>query len=375
MFVLSNTHATYRVVAILVAVATVLFSLGLHIQVDAANVTDFKDTLSDSAPSAASNHEIEFVSPTGIPAGQSIVVTFPTVPDAFDLEDITVSDIDLEEDGVDETLGAGVWTVSTTSTSITFLSGTGAIAADATTTIKIGTNADAGTNRIINPATSNVSYEITLQAGTADSGATRVAIVDTVEVTASVATDFVFTVTGLATSSAVNGTTTTGSTSPTLIGFGELTQWQPKTMAQRLNVRTNARNGFVVTVEQDQNLLSSTGADIDGYLNGGYTNTPGNWSQPGNTILLEDTYGHWGLTSTDDLNSSEFQGCVNAATEGCWVAASTTPRDIFEHNGPSDGTTDDVGSTTVGYQVEISPLQEAGDDYTTTLTYIATPTF
>jgi hypothetical protein len=31
--------------------------------------------------------------------------------------------------------------------------------------------------------------------------------------------------------------------------------------------------------------------------------------------------------------------------------------------------------TEVGYKIEITPLQEAADDYTTTLTYIATPTF
>jgi hypothetical protein len=52
------------------------------------------------------------------------------------------------------------------------------------------------------------------------------------------------------------------------------------------------------------------------------------------------------------------------------------------HNDPSDGTTgttdatgDDVGETFVGYQIEITPLQEAADDYQTILTYIATPTF
>lgn len=143
-------------------------------------------------------------------------------------------------------------------------------------------------------------------------------------------------------------------------------------MAQRLNVTTNAANGFVVTVEQDSNLLSSTGADIDGFSNGAYTNSPILWTAPTNTLLQENTYGHWGLTSNDsNLNAGEF----TSGGGNKWVAASTTPRLVFSHTGPADGTTQDFGLASVGYQIQISPLQEAADDYNTTLTYIATPTF
>jgi hypothetical protein len=140
-------------------------------------------------------------------------------------------------------------------------------------------------------------------------------------------------------------------------------------MGQQLSVTTNSRNGFVVTVEQDQNLLSSNGADIDGFKDGAYTNTPTAWTSPTNVITNENTWGHWGLTSEDaDLNSDEFGSAL-------FVAASSTPRQIFSHSGPADGTTANMGRTEVGYQIEITPLQEAGDDYNTILTYIATPTF
>jgi hypothetical protein len=44
------------------------------------------------------------------------------------------------------------------------------------------------------------------------------------------------------------------------------------------------------------------------------------------------------------------------------------------HNGPSDGLTADIGTTTVAYTVGITALQEAGD-YSNTLTYICTPTY
>ena len=127
----------------------------------------------------------------------------------------------------------------------------------------------------------------------------------------------------------------------------------------------------MVTVEQDANLLSSTGADIDGFIDGAYTNTPSSWVAPSNSIGDENTWGHWGLT-TDDI-SLLGAGLDFAANQ--WVAPSTTPRAIMAHDGPSDGVTNDIGAARIGYQAQITALQEAGDDYSTTLTYIATPTF
>jgi hypothetical protein len=69
------------------------------------------------------------------------------------------------------------------------------------------------------------------------------------------------------------------------------------------------------------------------------------------------------MRTGDEFGANEF------------IGVSTTPRAIFAHDGPADGITTDVGSTTVAYKVEITALQEAADDYTATLTYIATPTF
>ncbi|MCA9365435.1 hypothetical protein KC723_00940 [Candidatus Kaiserbacteria bacterium] len=385
MFVLpTHVGSIYRVVATLVGTALLLWSVGFYSTAEAANVTQFSDTLSDSAPGSLSDHTIVFTTPTGVTNGQTITIDFsdgPFVLGSVDETDVdvasTTGDFNVAADcsGTDEVSASfGAGPVLT----LTFCAGDGGYLDPAgTTTIKIGSNATFGGDtgnadaQMTNPAVG--SYVVSTVAG-ADNGDTRVAIVDNVTVTASVETTFDFTITGLATSTAVNGTSTTGSTSPQSIPFGVVTAWEVKTLAQRLNVVTNARNGFVVTVEQDQNLLSSTGADIDGFIDGGYDNTPVAWQDPANTILQENTYGHWGLTSEDDLNTNEFSTCVGGAT-GCWVAASTTPREIFEHNGPSDGTSSNIGSTTVGYQIEISPLQEAGDDYTTTLTYIATPTF
>jgi hypothetical protein len=89
-------------------------------------------------------------------------------------------------------------------------------------------------------------------------------------------------------------------------------------------------------------------------------------------IANTDTYGHWGLTTTDSVIPSRA-GDDFGSNE--WVSASTTPVAIMGHTGPADGVTAGTGSARIGYQAQVTALQEAGDDYTTTLRYIATPVF
>ena len=374
-----TVESLHRVVAMLVATAVLAMSVGFYNNAQAANLSVISNTLSDSDISSLSNHTIQFTVPTsspGVIAGGTIVVTFPA---GFVMGSVAFGDVDFAINGAEQTLAAAAsgatWGATVSGQNLTLTSQTGVVTAGQTVRIRVGTNAVTGvtgTNRVTNPSTAN-SFEFLVTAGAADSGRTRVAILDNVDVTAIVNTSFVFTVTGLATSTAVNGTSTTGSTTATTIPFGVLTAGQIKTMGQRLNVTTNARNGFVVTVEQDQNLLSSTGADIDGFIDGAYTNTPTAWVAPTNNIANENTWGHWGLTTEDSNLNAQVGGGSFAGT--LFVAASTTPRNIFAHNGPSDGTTADIGETDIGYSIQISPLQEAGDDYNTVLTYIATPTF
>jgi hypothetical protein len=381
MFKLSTSvESLHRVVAMLVAVVMVAVSMGLYQDAQAANLTSISNTLSDSDPAALSNHTIVFTIPTsspGVLASGNITVTFPT---GFLLGSLAFGDVDLSVNGTDVAIVAGApgastnWGFATSGQVMTLTAGSLATPITATQVVRIevGTNATfgaTGVNRVTNPAALLNGYEFVVTAGAADTGRTRVAIIDNVDVTAIVNTSFTFTIAGTATSTPVNGTSTTGSTSATAIPFGVLTAGQIKTMAQHLNVTTNARNGFVVTVEQDQNLLSSTGADIDGFRDGAYTNTPEAWgAAPTNNIANENTWGHWGLTSDDDLNANEFGSAL-------FVAASTTPRQVFHHSGPANGIDANIGSTTIGYQIQITPLQEAGDDYNTVLTYIATPTF
>jgi hypothetical protein len=302
-------------------------------------------------------------------AGQTVSITFASGT----LPALVAQDLDLTVGGVEQTLIDGAasgasWQVVAAGQVIDIISGTSTIGAGATVTIEIGTNATAGgtgTNQITNPAVG--SYTISMDVGSAvDTGETRIAIVDVVTVTASVDTVFNFTVVGVNSSSTVNGDTTTGTSTSTTVPFGTLAADTPSTIAQDLSVTTNAANGFVVTVQTDQQLLSANGADIDGFFDGTFEPSPTAWAAPVPVLGTEDTYGHWGLTSDD---TDEFP----SASE--YVSASTTPVQIFRNTGPTDGTVTGQGTTRVGYTVEISDLQEAATDYTATLTYVATPVF
>ncbi len=361
-----------RVVAGVAAIALFLWSVNFPTffrLAEAASLTSASDTLSNSDLGVASNHTFQFTSPNGIMSGQTIVLTFP-VGFTFPGSGFDFNDFDVLSGTSQITLGAAAsgntWGIGTTSSTITLTTSTtsGIIAAASSTaiTIKIGTNAvfgSAGDSQIVNPGTAN-SYQISIGGSMQDSGNVRVAIIDNVDVTATVDTNFTFSVTAVNNGLTVNGTTTNATSTATSIPFGTLTPGSIKTLAQDLTVTTNAANGFAVTVYQSGNLQSSTGADIDGFIDGAYTNTPTAWSAPSANSTNENTWGHWGLTSNDpDLFGSNL-----------WVAASTTPKQVFSHTSVVSAST-----TRVGYQAQISALQEAGGDYTTTLTYIATPTF
>lgn len=377
MFRTAKSVRMLQAIAMIATFAVLLWSLGLPSLrfADAANLTTVSDTLSDSSKNASSTHTVAFTSPTGVSTNEYATVTMPA--GFLGVDTITASDITMTivGDGA-QTIGADC-----TATDIGFTTsgqdlvfelcafGSTAIAANGTTTIVIGS--DSG-NRITNPSPSqeSLSYEINIAAGASDTGATRVVILDTVTVTASVDTIFNFAVSGTAAGTAMGGETSSGETTTTTIPFGTLSNGNATTAAQLLTVNTNAANGYSVTVQIDGPLESSTGATIDGFANGAANDTPAIWSAPSGTLGSPNTYGHWGVTS-DDTSASRN----NEFTTGNYIGVTTTPRVVMGNTGPAAGEGVGVGTTTVGYKIEISALQEAGDDYSTTLTYVATPTF
>ena len=366
-----------RTIAMVGGLAIFLWSLGLpSIRLsEAANVTTFSDTISDSAPSALADHTIKYTIPTGsagVEAGETITVTFPT---GFNMGAVAFGDVDLSIGGVDQTLAAApagaTWGATVAGQVLTLTSGTGVATAGQEVIIKVGTNATGGVNQITNHA-SEGSYAISVVSGTGsnnDTGTTRIVILTAVQITAAVDTIFTFKVDGTSAGTLINTQATTGAVSSTSIAFGNLTAGVATTTAQLLTVNTNATNGYVVTVQVDGDLQSSTGATIDGF--DGATD-PTVWASPVATLGDPTTYGHWGVTS-DDTTIASRAGAEFG--DNLFIAATTTPQEVMQFGGPVNGVGRGEGTTTIGFRVEISALQEAGDDYSTTLTYVATPTF
>jgi hypothetical protein len=372
MFRTDNTVGMLKSIALIAGLAILLWSLGLpSLQfADAANLSSVSDTVTDSTPGAGADHDIKFTTSSLAATGSDIVLTFPsgTASQQFDLSTIGKEDIDLSVGG--SNVAVADWSVSTSSTAITITLDNLSIATSTVVEILIGLNATDGSpnSQIVNPSAEG-SYNLSIASGANDTGGTVLAILSNVTVSASVDTIFTFAVNGVNKGTTFNGTaTTTGNSSSTTIPFGKLVGGQATTTAQQLVVNTNAGNGYSVTVQIDRPLQSSTGGIIDGYSS--ESDTPLAWADPTPDVNDPTTWGYWGVTSDDATTTRAAQ-----FTTGKYIAASTTPRVVMSNTGPVDGTGTGVGTTYVGYKVEISNLQEAGDDYSTTLTYVATPTF
>ncbi len=366
-FLATDTSVAIAIALIISMVAWTL-NFGFVGRVQAAYISQFSDTLSDSGPGATATNTINFTATTSTLQTQTIQVTFDPTTSLFgNIGAVTTSTITFSGASLVDTCSAGSNRVqlSTSTTALTFTVCAGNTVATGTKTITIS-------NTITNP-TSTGSYIIRL-GGSTLSGDTRVAIVSHVTVTAAVDTTFTFTVAGLATSTALGNTaTTTKASTATALNFGTLSPNVPQIMGQQLTVTTNAQNGFAVTVHENQDLTSAVGATIHLFKDGNATSTPSPWAAPANTLDSPNTYGHIGVTSDDaDLASGEF-GTSTPLYAGAFQ--STTTLTLFSHTGPADGATQNKGLADVAYKIEISPLQAAGNDYTNQLIYVATPTF
>lgn len=363
-------------IAAVLAIALILWVTGLPSWLSLAHageLTPISDTLSDSDLSQTSDHAFAFTLETALDQSDTIVFLFDPDTSLFTINNLAATDV-TSESGLDVVAacggGSNELTMATTSTTVTLTvcAGDSVTAAAKTLTfdnLRI-TNPGVQDSYVIRVSTTNDGSTVR------DTSDTRVAIVNDVTVTASVDTIFDFTVDAVAIGLTVNGagTTTATTTTATSIPFGTLTPNVPKVAAQTLAVTTNASGGFTVTVVQDNNLLSATGADIDLFIDGSAEATPAPWQAPAGTIGTEDTYGHIGVTSEDQtLSGGDTFG--NALFAGNF----NTPLEVFYHDDVADGSVAHEGTTRVAFEIEIDSLQEAGTDYTNTLTYVATPIF
>jgi hypothetical protein len=390
MFAMALLFRSHRVVAITTILALMCWAMGLPSWINlasAAQLNDVSDTLSDSDLSADAEHLIAFelsALSDGLTGPATTTITFDPTGQAFDFTGVTTADVASSTTnavvpnagactgGADADAAAEfyVGSVDTTNDFIEYVLCT-------SDTLSAGYAMDfyagvTGGNDIANPASAG-SYVIRVEAGTEDAADTRIAIIDDVTVTAAVDTTLTFTIAGVDADGAetIHADVLTGTSTATSVPFGTVSPGQAYYLAQDLAVTTNAANGFTVTVEADQTLTAGNGATIDEFVDASQTDVPTAWQAPAGTLDVLTTYGHWGFTSDDDLTVG---GEVFDAGE--YIGSFTLgPRAIFSHNGPADGSTADAGAARVGYALQISPLQEAANDYTATIWYVATPVF
>jgi len=353
----------------------ILVLLGMYFAVTparAGSCTKERDVLSDSTPSTVSNHTIYFVTPTGVESStDTITITFAS---GFDLatNSVAFGDMDLavDNDGncdgswTDKTLAAtattNVWGAAVASQVVTFTpptnATTGEITAGYCVQIEIGTNASGGSNRIINPTAGVKSIDIAGNFG--DTGSMKVAIISGVSVTATVAESLTFTISAVA-SGTVNGATiNVATTDGVSVPFGTLSTSANSIAAHDLLTTTNATNGYTTTTQYNQKLRIDASNDIDDHS--GTNASPSSFSSAGTEAF--------GYTTND---SSLGTGTVDRFTSGGgnkWAAFTTSPLEVAYSSTAASET------TRIGYQAGISTTTPAGS-YSTTVTYICTPTY
>jgi len=235
-----------------------------------------------------------------------------------------------------------------------------------------------GDNQIINPSSTG-TFGVRITAYDGDDNVLAdddpfVAIVNPVDLNAVVDATFTFIIDGESGSGTIDSYTVASASSALYVGFGDLTAGTAVTMGSSLSVSTNAVSGFVVTIQQNHNMLASSGADIDSFKDGAVQYPAATWTAPVGTIGSENTYGHMGV-ATEDSATISATASVTTGSDGEFIGlVAGTPRTIWSYGGPADGTTQDIGHIDVGYRVQVTSLQEAGR-YQNRLMYIATPTF
>lgn len=344
-----------RVVALFSVLVLFLATVPIR-PASAAAVTSLKDTLSRVQASTAANHTIQFTTPTGVAAGQTITLTFGS---GFTMNAIDFGDIDVADDGVDVALAAtptgATYGAALSGQVVTITSGTGTIAASSVIAIEIGTNATfgvAGDTQVTNPTAGGTTVAI---AGTfTDSGTLAISIIadDTVDITATVDPTITFTISDVAIGfGSLSSSTGRWATGDALGGNASATT---PTAAHTMTLATNAQSGWAITYS-------------------GATLTSGSNTITDAATIDEDSDGtpgseQFGISAGTDGDATIASGYLRDSVADFDFVPSTTTTLVSESGETNTET------ISVSYLANISTITEAGS-YTTSITYIATGTF
>ncbi len=349
-------------------VLTLSFSLLLVSQkvehVLAAALTTMSDTQSKLTVSTLSDHTIQFVTPTGVGAGQGISITLPA---GYATGTFAIANFDLATSTsascsgfVDAALQAGAasgltWGVAVATSTLYITSGTAVIPANRCIQIRVGSNAvvgGTGTSTWANPATPG-AYSVSFAAGS-DSGYVTEYIVpdDAIAVTGIVNQSLTFTVStstiyfGILGAGGAKFASSTNTAGDTI-----------ETIAHSLTVGINAPSGFTLAVR---------GQTLTSQQNSNNTITAVGGSAASSTVGSEQfgfrttEAGGTGVTVSAPYSSATSYGYAATATSSSVVAVGvgSTPTSNFN----------------VRYIANINSITEAGT-YAANLVYVATANF
>ncbi len=351
-----------RVTSFIIILGAVFFTFSPGLFSAALNT--LSNTQSSLKISTLSDHTFQFITPTGVGAGQNITITFPA---QYSMGSFAVTNVDFavssggscssfSQEPLAGSPSGATWGVGQSGQVITITSGTATIPANRCVQIKIGSNAsDAGTgvSQITNPSSANF-YVISLDTSSGDSGLVTESIItdDTVALSGTVSQSLTFSISattlyfGTLSSGAVkfaSSTDTAGATS--------------EVVAHTLNVSTNAASGFVLTVQgQTLTSLQNTSNTISSIGSTAASSTPGNEQ--------------FGLRVTESGGSGvTVASKYGLATSYAYDATATTSSIVATGSGSTP-----TSVMSVRYLTNINPITEAGT-YAANLVYIATANF
>lgn len=251
---------------------------------NAANFSSGSDTLENPKPAEPSKHTLVFTTTKAVPSDGDILITVPAVnatgqtnngiadsastvqANGFDLNNISASNVKVSSSGCANNWGIGTITEGTATTDhkIRIYRVTDSCAAGSTITVVIGDSS----KKILNPGPLSTPSKdgkadiYTIHIRSRDGSGTkldqldvRIALLGPVVVSATVGETFSFTLSGVSASSSACGIATDTATTASTIPWGIINKpFVFQNAAQLITVSTNAKDGYVVTVSEDDQL-------------------------------------------------------------------------------------------------------------------------
>jgi len=351
---------------IFVMVLNLLLLWGLPIA-QAVTISSFSDSLTRLQASTLADHEIKFVTPSGVGASTAtITITFGS---AFTLGTVDTRNFDLAAGNSNNCVSASftdktvatssassVWGVGQSGQIVTFTpptnATTGELVAGNCIRIRIGANAvfgGQGVSEITNGTAGSSNATVTIGGVFGDSGSLLVPLItsDQVSISATVVPSISFSIStstiGFGTLTAANARFATGDT------LGSNTE----VSAHTLLAGTNAASGYLLYV-----------------LGGTLTSASNTIASIGGT-MASSTLGseQFGFRMTAATGNGSVISPYNGATSYAFGSTATTTSQFATDAGPTANTT-----YTAYYVANIAALTKAGN-YSTTLTYTAVTSF